>query len=115
MIVMGNENIEIVVLFTVLVYLSITQHEYGDIVSWYEELAKDNSDFVKYVPSIGKSVEGRDQPAVHITTSTAADRKKIYFQCQIHASVLSKTVRLVVYFLKLIPDMDSLSLNAMIN
>jgi murein tripeptide amidase MpaA len=44
----------------------------------YHELAK-------FVESIGKSVEGRDQPAFHITAAKD-DVNKIYFQCQIHAS-----------------------------
>jgi len=34
-------------------------------------------------------VEGRDMPAVHITAST--NKKRLYFQCQIHASVSSST------------------------
>ena len=54
-------------------------------MNWYEELSKKFPEIVKFVPSIGKSVEGRDMPAVHITASSA-DALKIYFQCQIHAS-----------------------------
>ena len=63
----------------------ILKHEYPDIVNWYEELSTKFPEIVKFVPSIGKSVEGRDMPAVHITASSA-DALKIYFQCQIHAS-----------------------------
>ena len=63
----------------------ILKHEYPDIVNWYEELSKKFPEIVKFVPSIGKSVDGRDMPAVHITASSA-DALKIYFQCQIHAS-----------------------------
>ena len=63
----------------------ILKHEYPDIVNWYEELSKKFPEIVKFVPSIGKSVEGRDMPAVHITASST-DALKIYFQCQIHAS-----------------------------
>ncbi len=51
-------------------------------MKWYEELASSNPGIVKFVASIGKSVEGRDLPAVHIGTGA----KQIYFQCQIHAS-----------------------------
>ena len=61
------------------------QHRYADIVNWYEELASNNPTIVKYVASIGKSVEGRDQPAVHIAAA-GGNGNKIYFQCQIHAS-----------------------------
>ena len=63
----------------------LLKHEYPDIVNWYEELSQNFPEIIKFVPSIGKSVEGRDMPAVHITASTA-DALKIYFQCQIHAS-----------------------------
>ena len=75
--------------YYVAIYLLMTslfgiQHRYDDIVEWYKGLEQ-KSDIVKFIPSIGKSVEGRDQPAVHITAVTDA-AKKIYFQCQIHAS-----------------------------
>ncbi len=53
-------------------------------MKWYEELANNHKDTVVYLPSIGKSVEGRDLPAVHIGTTGAT--MQIYFQCQIHAS-----------------------------
>ncbi len=55
-------------------------------MDWWEKLAEDNPKLVKYTESIGKSFEGRDQPAVHITASENLDVKQIYFQCQIHAS-----------------------------
>ena len=67
-------------------FLCFLQHRYDEIVDWYKTLASDNSNVVKYVESIGKSVEGRDQPAVHITTANG-NVNKIYFQCQIHASM----------------------------
>ena len=67
--------------------LSPPQHRYDAIVEWWSKLAEDNPDLVKYEESIGKSLEGRDQPAVHITASMEPDVKKIYFQCQIHASM----------------------------
>jgi len=50
-------------------------------------LAGDNEE-VKYEESIGKSIEGRDQPAVEITAAVT-DVNIIYFQCQIHASKLA--------------------------
>ena len=61
------------------------QHRYEDIVKWYQDLADKFPSLIRFVPSIGKSYEGRDQPAVHIT-SAAEPTKNIYFQCQIHAS-----------------------------
>lgn len=67
--------------------ISFSQHEYEEIVNWYKDLASQNPNIVKYVESIGKSVEGRDQPAVHITSSSSTNVKRIYFQCQIHASM----------------------------
>ena len=62
------------------------QHRYDDIVKWWSELAEDNTEIVKYEESIGKSYEGRDIPAVHITANLNRE-KVIYFQCQIHASM----------------------------
>ena len=61
------------------------QHQYKEIVEWYQKLASDYSDIVTYVDSIGESIEGRDMPAVHFT-KTPAPKHTIYFQCQIHAS-----------------------------
>ena len=61
------------------------QHDYEATKSWYRNLARDHRDLVRYNASIGKSVEGRDMPAVHITAKHNSGRKKIYFQCQIHA------------------------------
>jgi len=65
------------------------QHTYEDTIKWYEEVASQYSEIVKYEPSIGKSYEGRDLPAVHITGSSSPDVFKMYFQCQIHASELT--------------------------
>ena len=61
------------------------QHDYEATKSWYRNLAHDHRDLVRYNASIGKSVEGRDMPAVHITAKHNSGRKKIYLQCQIHA------------------------------
>ena len=63
----------------------LLQHEYKEIVNWYNALAANYSRIVKYVESIGKSLEGRDIPAVHFTASTSPEYT-VYFQCQIHAS-----------------------------
>ena len=66
-----------------LLFTLFLQHPYVDIVDWYKKLASDNPSVpIKYVESIGKSVEGRDQPAVHIGSGDI----QIYSQCQIHAS-----------------------------
>ncbi len=69
--------------------LCSSQHRYDEIVDWYKnKLGNDvEKNVVKFVSSIGKSVEGRDQPAVHITAAENPENKmQIYFQCQIHAS-----------------------------
>ena len=53
------------------------------------KLSEDYPDLVTYSPSIGQSLEGRDQPAVHITATKGGSMvNKIFFQCQIHASEL---------------------------
>ena len=61
------------------------QHRYVEIVNWWRELAGANPDLIKF-ETIGKSLEGRDQPAVHITVNPDL-KKALYFQCQIHASI----------------------------
>lgn len=70
------------------IYFSfLLQHRYADIVQWYTDLAEKFPDNSKFVSSIGKSYEGRDQPAFHFTADIKdVPDKKIYFQCQIHAS-----------------------------
>ena len=50
----------------------IVQHRYDDIAAWYQRLARDYSGLVKYVESIGTSVEGRNIPAVHIYKDVSA-------------------------------------------
>mmetsp|Transcript_21794 Transcript_21794/g.56809 ORF Transcript_21794/g.56809 Transcript_21794/m.56809 type:complete len:444 (-) Transcript_21794:155-1486(-) len=60
-------------------------HRYDEIKEWYTTIADEFPLITKLVPSIGKSGEGRDMPAFHITGTSAITKKKIYFQCQIHA------------------------------
>jgi len=60
-------------------------HTYDELVGWYKQAAQDHSDVMSFVPSIGKSVEGRDMPAVHITGTKSGTKSQVYFQCQIHA------------------------------
>lgn len=69
-------------------YISLLQHEYGDIVNWYMSQSRTYPDITGYVESIGKSVENRDMPALHISSRPMGTLNKIYFQCQIHASEL---------------------------
>ena len=71
----------------------ILKHEYPDIVNWYDELSQNFPEIVKFVPSIGKSVEGRDMPAVHITASST-NVLKIYFHA---CSAKSMQVSLAVF------------------
>ncbi|XP_064391731.1 carboxypeptidase O-like isoform X2 [Halichondria panicea] len=60
-------------------------HPYEDIKSFYKTLSETHANLVTYMPSIGKTAEGRDMPAVHITASKNPNRKRFYMQCQIHA------------------------------
>ena len=68
------------------------QHQYEEIVGWYEDLSKQYSSIVKFVESIGESFEGRKIPAVHFTGPEASPKYTIYFQCQIHASEFSHII-----------------------
>lgn len=60
-------------------------HTYDEIVAWYQSLAATYPTLTTWVPSIGKSFEGRDQPAIHFTAPGGSNKKTIYVQCQIHA------------------------------
>jgi murein tripeptide amidase MpaA len=66
-------------------------HSYDAIVTWYKMVAEEHPNLVRYVTSIGRSYLGLDMPAVHLTASSKSSnpqtkkKKKIYFQCQIHA------------------------------
>ncbi|TPX59144.1 hypothetical protein PhCBS80983_g02677 [Powellomyces hirtus] len=61
-------------------------HRFADIVAWYKALATANPTLVTFVPSIGKTVQGRDIFAVKITSPTnAAAKRQYFFQGLIHA------------------------------
>ena len=70
-----------------LAYSRLSQHNYEDIVEWYSDLAKGNPNLVKFVESIGNSMEGRNQPAVHITAA-GTSQYRVFLQCLIHAREL---------------------------
>lgn len=57
-------------------------HRFDEIREWFESLAKDYPDLVTFIPSIGKTHEGRDIFAVHITDKqvTRVPKQKIWFQ-----------------------------------
>ena len=78
-----------VFIFLIILFLHAhTQHDYDAIINWYKHEAESNPGIMKYIPSIGKSHEGRDMPAVLLTASKDPNRMKIYMQCQIHAREL---------------------------
>ncbi|KAF9387149.1 hypothetical protein CPC16_007186 [Podila verticillata] len=64
-------------------------HTHDDIKSFYLQLAEDYSDLVTYIPSIGKTVEGRDIFAVKITTreedGSLREKPQIWWQGLQHA------------------------------
>ncbi|KAI0244404.1 hypothetical protein L0F63_003033 [Massospora cicadina] len=60
-------------------------HRLDEIVNWYRALAKKHPTVVKFIPSIGKSAEGRNLSAIHITNSNHKQKKKVWFQSLIHA------------------------------
>ena len=55
---------------------------------WYKNESVAYSALCKYNESIGKSVENRDIPALHISKVKTEDHFRIYFQCQVHGSEL---------------------------
>ncbi|PJF16975.1 hypothetical protein PSACC_03218 [Paramicrosporidium saccamoebae] len=61
-------------------------HTYAEIKEWYKNLAAKNPETVRFVPSIGKTHQGRDLFAIHINlTPPRPDKKQIWFQGLIHA------------------------------
>ncbi|KAK9763015.1 hypothetical protein K7432_010699 [Basidiobolus ranarum] len=60
-------------------------HTYAEIVEWLKTLASSNPSLVNLVPSIGKSIEGRDIPAIRITSNTGGQKKQFWFQGLQHA------------------------------
>ncbi len=67
----------------------LIQHDLAAITKWYKKLSENNPRIVRLVDSIGKTEEGRDIPAVHITAAAQnSEVPKFYFQCLIHASKL---------------------------
>jgi murein tripeptide amidase MpaA len=57
---------------------------YSELVNWYRNFATANPSLVTWIPSIGRSFEGRDMPAI-IMTSAPANAPNVYMQCLIHA------------------------------
>ncbi|KAI8867931.1 Zn-dependent exopeptidase [Ramicandelaber brevisporus] len=64
-----------------------TYHPYADIKLFYQNLACKYSNLVKYIPSIGKTIEGRNIFAIEITSPVrpAGGKKSAFFQFNIHA------------------------------
>ncbi|KAI8874260.1 peptidase M14, carboxypeptidase A, partial [Ramicandelaber brevisporus] len=62
-------------------------HNLADITTFYKNLAAQYPSVVKYIPSIGKSVSGKDIFAIEITSSVSppGGKKNAYFQFNIHA------------------------------
>lgn len=60
-------------------------HRYEDIKSWYMSLANAYPEIVKFIPSIGKTHEGRDIFAVVISGKKQGDKKQVFIQSGQHA------------------------------
>jgi hypothetical protein len=61
-------------------------HTFEDIQEWFLKLSNSHKNIVQYIPSIGKSHEGRDIFALRINrTPPRGDKKQIYIQSLIHA------------------------------
>jgi len=61
-------------------------HRYADIVSYQKTLAQTYSNLITFIPSIGKSIEGRDIPALRINaTNNGANTKRILWTGGQHA------------------------------
>lgn len=60
-------------------------NDYEVTKNWYKTLATTYPEVVEYVPSIGKSIEGRDIFAIFITGQEFASKKQFYIESLIHA------------------------------
>lgn len=60
-------------------------HTYDELRAWYQDLAAQYPSLVTYIPTIGQSFEGRDQPGLRITSTRGGNKPSIYMQSQIHA------------------------------
>jgi murein tripeptide amidase MpaA len=60
-----------------------TYHNLTEIFTHYQDLVKQYADVASWIPSIGKSIEGRDIPAVIFGASGA--KKRIYYEGGQHA------------------------------
>jgi murein tripeptide amidase MpaA len=60
-------------------------HRYSEIVTQLKTLASQYSSIAKFTASIGKTVEGRDIPAIKIYGGSSSSPKRIWFQGGQHA------------------------------
>ena len=92
---------------------------YDDVKAWYLKLSQTFPDLVQFVPSIGKSLEGRDLFAIHLTAPSssftrATTKKLFYFQSLIHARewISGTTTAYIVWqFVKGFTNKDSKFVN----
>eukprot|EP00002_Diphylleia_rotans_P010890 TRINITY_DN2154_c0_g1_i1.p1 TRINITY_DN2154_c0_g1~~TRINITY_DN2154_c0_g1_i1.p1 ORF type:complete len:339 (-),score=64.31 TRINITY_DN2154_c0_g1_i1:200-1216(-) len=83
-----------------------TYHRYDAIVQYYRDLATTYRNIVTFIPSIGKSFEGRDIAAVRIK-GRASGAKKIYWQGGIHARERISPAALAYQYMKLVTGYGS--------
>jgi len=60
-------------------------HDYDDIVQYLQDLQATYPNLVTYNPSIGKTIQGRDIPAIRITGSKHTNPKSFWFNGGQHA------------------------------
>ena len=58
---------------------------YTEMHTWYVELSRKYPHLVRFIPSIGKSIENRDIFAIHITAPNKEKKKQFYLESLIHA------------------------------
>ncbi|KAI9106036.1 carboxypeptidase A1-like protein [Phlyctochytrium arcticum] len=62
-------------------------HKYDEIKQWYTDLSKEFPDLVTFIPSVGKTTEGRDIFATRITSkkNASSNKPQLYWQGLQHA------------------------------
>jgi len=89
-------------------------HSYTEIVEYMTALAGRFAGLAEFIPSIGKSVEGRDIPALRIRQGKSAP-KTIFFSGGIHAREHIAVSTVLYLATRLLEDSEQLEVNYLLS
>ena len=73
-------------------------HTWNDSLAWYQEVAAAYPNLVTYVPSVGKTWEGRDLAVIRVNAPNGRAKKQVYIQSNIHAREWITSASLQFFF-----------------